>query len=166
MFDTLIPLHTTIFFIHFDDECNGHRRNFGRVTFDNDFRVISLTVGDIPHSLNHLPSFAKSSNDQSSIAHLEHIRAFDQVKATKELSRSFRFFVYQFRLQPSSSHITRFTVLGALLGTQNGREVEIVNTFEFMVVENDNDVNEPKFHEFLVSRRDQCRHISLFDSLP
>jgi len=55
--------------------------------------------------------------------------------------------------------IARFTVLGALLGTQNGREVEIVNTFELMVVENDNDVNEPRFHEFLVSRRDQYKQV-------
>ena len=58
------------------------------------------------------------------------------------------------------SYLTRFTVLGALLGTQNGREVEIVNTFELMVVENDSDVNESSFHEFLVSRRDQCKCLS------
>ena len=43
-------------------------------------------------------------------------------------------------------------VLGALLGTQNGREVEIVNTFELAVVGD----NELVDHEFLVSRRDQC----------
>jgi len=67
-----------------------------------------------------------------------------------------------------SEHLTRLKlqknspdpfVLGALLGTQNGREVEIVNTFELMVVENDNDVNEPKFHEFLISRRDQYKQV-------
>ena len=46
------------------------------------------------------------------------------------------------------------------MGTQNGREVEIVNTFELMVVENDNDATEPRFHEFLVSRRDQCKCLS------
>jgi len=67
-----------------------------------------------------------------------------------------------------SEHLTRLKlqknsldpfVLGALLGTQNGREVEIVNTFELMVVENDSDVNEPSFHEFLVSRRDQYKQV-------
>jgi len=67
-----------------------------------------------------------------------------------------------------SEHLTRLKlqknsldpfVLGALLGTQNGREVEIVNTFELMVVENDSDVNEPRFHEFLVSRRDQYKQV-------
>lgn len=55
-------------------------------------------------------------------------------------------------------HVLRFTcslpVLGALLGTQNGREVEIVNTFE-LAVEND---GESVDHAFLVSRRDQCEH--------
>lgn len=44
-------------------------------------------------------------------------------------------------------------MLGALLGTQNGREVEIVNTFELAVVGNDNTAVD---HEFLISRRDQC----------
>jgi COP9 signalosome complex subunit 6 len=47
------------------------------------------------------------------------------------------------------------TVLGALLGTQNGREVEIVNTFELAVVESDQDKVD---HDFLVSRRDQCMY--------
>jgi len=48
-------------------------------------------------------------------------------------------------------------VLGALLGTQNGREVEIVNTFELAVVEENPELVD---HEFLVSRRDQCPHYS------
>lgn len=44
-------------------------------------------------------------------------------------------------------------VLGALLGTQNGREVDIVNTFELATeVGNDDAVD----HGFLVQRRDQC----------
>ncbi|KIM48341.1 hypothetical protein M413DRAFT_440067 [Hebeloma cylindrosporum] len=46
-------------------------------------------------------------------------------------------------------------VLGALLGTQNGREVEIVNTFELAVVGD----NELVDHEFLVSRRDQYKQV-------
>ena len=41
-------------------------------------------------------------------------------------------------------------VLGALLGTQNGREVEIVNTFELALEGDGVD------HGFLVSRREQC----------
>lgn len=49
-------------------------------------------------------------------------------------------------------------MLGALLGTQNGREVEIVNTFELAVVGDDTGLVD---HEFLVSRRDQCT--SLFE---
>jgi hypothetical protein len=44
------------------------------------------------------------------------------------------------------------SVLGALLGTQNGREVEIVNTFELATEGNGEAVD----HGFLVSRRDQC----------
>ena len=43
-------------------------------------------------------------------------------------------------------------VLGALLGTQNGREVEIVNTFELATEGTSGNVD----HGFLVSRRDQC----------
>ena len=43
--------------------------------------------------------------------------------------------------------------MGALLGTQNGREVEIVNTFELAV----EDGGELVDHGFLVSRRDQCQ---------
>jgi len=45
-------------------------------------------------------------------------------------------------------------VLGALLGTQNGREVEIVNTFE-LAIEGDGETVD---HGFLVSRRDQCAY--------
>jgi COP9 signalosome complex subunit 6 len=47
-------------------------------------------------------------------------------------------------------------VLGALLGTQNGREVEIVNTFELAVEGNNHDLVD---HGFLVSRRDQCTYL-------
>ena len=50
------------------------------------------------------------------------------------------------------SYRSYLSVLGALLGTQNGREVEIVNTFELAVVADNGSVD----HEFLVSRRDQC----------
>lgn len=46
----------------------------------------------------------------------------------------------------------RDAVLGALLGTQNGREVEIVNTFELAI----EGTGELVDHGFLVSRRDQC----------
>ena len=44
-------------------------------------------------------------------------------------------------------------MLGALLGTQNGREVEIVNTFELAVEDGHDDMVD---HGFLVQRRDQC----------
>lgn len=44
-------------------------------------------------------------------------------------------------------------MLGALLGTQNGREVEIVNTFELAVEDGRDDMVD---HGFLVQRRDQC----------
>ncbi|XP_006454733.1 hypothetical protein AGABI2DRAFT_189980 [Agaricus bisporus var. bisporus H97] len=46
-------------------------------------------------------------------------------------------------------------VLGALLGTQNGREVEIVNTFELAVEDDGESVD----HTFLVSRRDQYKQV-------
>jgi hypothetical protein len=51
-----------------------------------------------------------------------------------------------------------FTVIGALLGTQNGREVEIVNTFELSVVENNAETVD---QEFLVTRRDLCACVFL-----
>ncbi|KAG5648221.1 hypothetical protein DXG03_006178 [Asterophora parasitica] len=64
-----------------------------------------------------------------------------------------------------SEHLTRLKlqkntpspfVLGALLGTQNGREVEIVNTFELAMEENAEDAVD---HGFLVSRRDQYKQV-------
>ncbi|KAF4623464.1 hypothetical protein D9613_001688 [Agrocybe pediades] len=64
-----------------------------------------------------------------------------------------------------SEHLTRLKlqknrtdpfVLGALLGTQNGREVEIVNTFELATVDDD---HERVDHDFLVSRRDQYKQV-------
>ncbi|TEB39339.1 COP9 signalosome subunit 6 [Coprinellus micaceus] len=63
-----------------------------------------------------------------------------------------------------SEHLTRLKlqkndpspfVLGALLGTQNGREVEIVNTFE-LATEGDTDSVD---HGFLISRRDQYKQV-------
>jgi len=63
-----------------------------------------------------------------------------------------------------SEHLTRLKlqknsnspfVLGALLGTQNGREVEIVNTFE-LAIEGDGETVD---HGFLVSRRDQYKQV-------
>lgn len=44
-------------------------------------------------------------------------------------------------------------MIGALLGTQNGREVEIVNTFQLAV---DKEDQEKVDHGFLAARRDQC----------
>ncbi|KIM85492.1 hypothetical protein PILCRDRAFT_817520 [Piloderma croceum F 1598] len=64
-----------------------------------------------------------------------------------------------------SEHLTRLKlqknssspfVLGALLGTQNGREVEIVNTFELATEEGD---EEKVDHGSLVSRRDQYKQV-------
>ncbi|TFK76798.1 COP9 signalosome subunit 6 [Pluteus cervinus] len=63
-----------------------------------------------------------------------------------------------------SEHLTRLKlqsnssspfVLGALLGTQNGREVEIVNTFELATEGTTGNVD----HGFLVSRRDQYKQV-------
>ncbi|TFY60483.1 hypothetical protein EVG20_g7400 [Dentipellis fragilis] len=62
-----------------------------------------------------------------------------------------------------SEHLTRLRlqtrssqpfVLGALLGTQNGREVDVVNSFELAV-----DADEKVDHGFLVSRRDQYKQV-------
>ncbi|KAG8219997.1 maintenance of mitochondrial structure and function-domain-containing protein, partial [Butyriboletus roseoflavus] len=64
-----------------------------------------------------------------------------------------------------SEHLTRLKlqtkshlpfVLGALLGTQNGREVEIVNTFELAVENGRDDIVD---HGFLVQRRDQYKQV-------
>ena len=53
----------------------------------------------------------------------------------------------------SSQYLFSFLlVIGALLGTQNGREVEIVNSFE-LAMENDNITVD---QGFLVARKDQC----------
>ena len=49
-----------------------------------------------------------------------------------------------------------FAVLGALLGTQEGRKVEIVNTFELAVEEDGKTVDAG----FLITRREQCRFTS------
>lgn len=47
-------------------------------------------------------------------------------------------------------------VIGGLLGTQNGREVEIVNTFELAAEERKD--QEPLIdHTFLQMRREQCK---------
>ncbi|CAK5280085.1 unnamed protein product [Mycena citricolor] len=63
-----------------------------------------------------------------------------------------------------SEHLTRLKlqrntnspfVLGALLGTQNGREVEIVNTFE-LAVDLESELVD---HDFLVLRRDQYKQV-------
>lgn len=53
-------------------------------------------------------------------------------------------------------------MLGALLGTQNGREVEIVNTFELAVENERDDIVD---HGFLMQRRDQCKPLFLERSL-
>ncbi|KAJ3764293.1 maintenance of mitochondrial structure and function-domain-containing protein [Lentinula raphanica] len=45
--------------------------------------------------------------------------------------------------------------LGALLGTQNGREVEIVNTFELALAGDEEAID----HDFLVNRRDQYKQV-------
>ncbi|KAF9243909.1 maintenance of mitochondrial structure and function-domain-containing protein [Melanogaster broomeanus] len=64
-----------------------------------------------------------------------------------------------------SEHLTRLKlqtkcnlpfVLGALLGTQNGREVDIVNTFELALEEGRDDLVD---HGFLVQRRDQYKQV-------
>jgi COP9 signalosome complex subunit 6 len=54
----------------------------------------------------------------------------------------------------SSSH----AVLGALLGTQTGREVEIVNTFELATDGGALD------HGYLLSRKDQCAFSSTVEA--
>ena len=46
----------------------------------------------------------------------------------------------------------RYAVLGALLGTQNGRDVEIVNSFELAVEADGLTVDQG----FLVARKEQC----------
>ena len=48
------------------------------------------------------------------------------------------------------------TVIGALLGTQNGREVEIVNSFELAMEADGKTVDQG----FLVARKDQCTYLS------
>ncbi|PAV21826.1 COP9 signalosome subunit 6 [Pyrrhoderma noxium] len=64
-----------------------------------------------------------------------------------------------------SEHLTRLQlqqntnlpfVIGALLGTQNGREVEIVNTFELSM---DDGASERLNHAFLDSRKDQYKQV-------
>lgn len=44
------------------------------------------------------------------------------------------------------------SVIGALIGVQNGREIEIVNSFELALTPDGQDVN----HEFFATRQAQC----------
>lgn len=44
-------------------------------------------------------------------------------------------------------------VVGALLGTLNGRDLEVVNSFELVV----DPANNALDHAYLVTRKDQCR---------
>lgn len=46
----------------------------------------------------------------------------------------------------------KVVVLGALLGTQNGRDVEIVNTFELAMEDDGITVDQG----FLIARKEQC----------
>ena len=48
-----------------------------------------------------------------------------------------------------------YAVIGALLGTQNGRDVEIVNTFELAASEDGSTVDQ----DFLLDRKEQCTTI-------
>jgi len=67
------------------------------------------------------------------------------------------------RLRLQTQQVTPFAY-GALLGTQNGREVEIVNSFELMLDEPISTAAEPKVdHAFFVSRREQYK--AVFPSL-
>lgn len=60
------------------------------------------------------------------------------------------------------SHVAHsITVLGALLGTQNGRDIEIVNSFELALTPTTESGEEKVDHEFLAARRDQCEYPSL-----
>lgn len=53
-----------------------------------------------------------------------------------------------------TSLVPLLTVVGALLGTQAGRDVEVMNSFE--VVVNDEDGQLKLDHGYFVTRRDQC----------
>lgn len=63
-----------------------------------------------------------------------------------------------FLIQRHNVKLTGWPVLGGLLGTQIGREVEIVTTFELAVKDDGESVD----LEFLVSRRDQCEYVHAF----
>lgn len=54
----------------------------------------------------------------------------------------------------SNQGLPQCLVIGALLGTQNGREVEIVNTFE-LAMEDDTETVD---HGFFIARKDQCKY--------
>lgn len=62
-------------------------------------------------------------------------------------------------LNPTGIHATDRdpAVIGALLGTQNGRDVEIVNTFELAASEDGATVDQ----DFLLDRKEQCATISV-----
>ena len=50
-------------------------------------------------------------------------------------------------------------MIGGLLGTQNGREVEIVNSFELAM---DDEEASKVDHGFLTSRKEQCEILDSF----
>lgn len=62
-------------------------------------------------------------------------------------------------LSPTSRPIR--AVVGALLGTQAGRDVEIMTSFEVVAQPTDSGALELD-HAYFVTRRDQCRSRSLF----
>lgn len=102
--------------------------------------------------LNHLYSHPLIYVRQPSTPYPEYIRASHTTKTSTEDQRSFR---YRPSLYLLVSTTDDTIVLGALLGTQNGREVDIVNTFELAVQE-----GEKLDHVFFNSRRDQCTFIT------
>ncbi len=64
-------------------------------------------------------------------------------------------------MHPVPFNLVLYTAIGALLGTQNGRDVEIVNTFELAMEPDGTTVDAG----FLITRRDQCAYSScVFES--
>jgi hypothetical protein len=78
----------------------------------------------------------------------KHLGTLDSSTTADEHFIAFRC-TFNLSLRVSWSHLT--VVLGALLGTQNGREVEIVNTFEVAI-----DQGEKVDHASFNVRKEQC----------
>lgn len=103
-----------------------------------------------------------SSSEESSLSVSLH--PLPLLNASEHLTRarlqsgnnSVRGLLHLSRIEESPRSTCISTVVGSLIGTQNGRDVEITNSFEFALTDQTLDIN----HAFFTTRRDQCKLVA------